>query len=42
LHSAEVTDEGNIMESGAMLKVERVGLFMSRSVCFVLCCVVCV
>jgi len=40
LHCAEVTDEGNIMESGVMLLVERVGLVLSRSVCFVLCCVV--
>jgi len=41
LHCAEVTDEGNIMESGVMLLVERVGLVVSRSVCFLLCCVVC-
>ena len=40
MHCAEVTDECNIMESGVMSVVERVGLVVSRSVCFVLCCVV--
>ena len=37
MHCAEGTDEGNIMETGVMSVVERVGLFVSRSVC--LCCV---
>ena len=42
MHCAEVTDEGIIMETGIMSVLERVGLVVSRSVCFVLCCVVCV
>jgi len=43
LHCAEGTDEGNIMETGVMSVVERVGLVVSTSVCLccvVLCCVV--
>ena len=38
MHCAESTDEDNIVESGVMSVVERVGLVVSRSVC--LCWVV--
>jgi len=40
LHCVEGTDKGNIMETGVMSVVERLGLVVSRSVCF--SCVVCV
>jgi len=42
LHCTEGADEGNIMETGVMSVVERVGLVVSRSeclCCIVLCCV---